>query len=434
MTAVERIAYFSDFWKQASNVFPYFDQRSIDFDQAYSDYLTRIMEAYDDREYCLLLSEFINLLGDGHTDFTFPKRTQEETGFLPFSLIHIQGEYYIQSIESDGEQHRWAKIISINGEKFADLLVRAFRYIYHVENYASPSKLHAILPFLLQPKGNLLETSVGIHRFDLAKDMHVPAEARSPNPEASCRVIGGGKLRMRLYEGNKLYVNLPNLLYGGAANEIAAAIKELSPFKGIILDLRENIGGMTAHGARIAELFLSGTFHGCQKRTRTMKGIDISSASQYARMSEEDIEKCITDGLCDREEVERCRKINQNALFEEYLDCFGGEGHLALYDGPCVILTSRNTISAAEDLLAMFRSNHRATIIGTPTHGSTGTPLLLPLSIGGGARICSVGYRLLDGTEFIGKGIAPDLHAENCIEDLHRGYDRVLSEALSLLN
>ena len=55
----------------------------------------------------------------------------------------------------------------------------------------------------------------------------------------------------------------------------------------------------------------------------------------------------------------------------------------------------------------MFKSNNRAVLIGEPTCGTTGTPLLLRLSMGGMARICSVRYALLDGTEFIGRGIAP---------------------------
>ena len=70
-------------------------------------------------------------------------------------------------------------------------------------------------------------------------------------------------------------------------------------------------------------------------------------------------------------------------------------------------MTSRRTISAAEDIVAMFKSNDRAVLIGEPTCGTTGTPLLLRLSMGGMARICSVRYALLDGTEFIGRGIAP---------------------------
>ena len=58
----------------------------------------------------------------------------------------------------------------------------------------------------------------------------------------------------------------------------------------------------------------------------------------------------------------------------------------------------------------MFKSNHRATIIGEASGGSTGTPYMIKLRCGGHAQVVSVGYRLLDGTEFIGKGIEPDVY------------------------
>ena len=100
--------------------------------------------------------------------------------------------------------------------------------------------------------------------------------------------------------------------------------------------------------------------------------------------------------------------------------------HKALYHGPLAVLTSRRTISAAEDIVAMFKSNDRAALIGEPTCGTTGTPLLLRLSMGGMARICSVRYALLDGTEFIGRGIAPHV----AVSAPYGPHDAVLGTAL----
>ena len=42
-------------------------------------------------------------------------------------------------------------------------------------------------------------------------------------------------------------------------------------------------------------------------------------------------------------------------------------------------------------------------------------------------------YRLLDGTEFIGRGIAPDAECEISADDLRAGTDSVLREALRRL-
>ena len=119
--------------------------------------------------------------------------------------------------------------------------------------------------------------------------------------------------------------------------------------------------------------------------------------------------------------------------FRQYTDSFGAPDHKSVFSGPCVLLTSRGTVSAAEDLTAMFKSNGRAKLIGTPTYGSSGTPLLQPVPGGGTGRVCSVGYKLLDGTEFIGRGIMPDLQVEETIDTLRRGLDVPLIAALSVL-
>ena len=81
----------------------------------------------------------------------------------------------------------------------------------------------------------------------------------------------------------------------------------------------------------------------------------------------------------------------------------------------------------------MLRSNHRAAVIGATTCGTTGTPMLLKLRCGGSARICSVGYRLLDGTAFLGLGIQPDIPIEPTPEDILTGKDPVLDAAVSQL-
>lgn len=181
------------------------------------------------------------------------------------------------------------------------------------------------------------------------------------------------------------------------------------------------------YGGKVAELFIDGEFHGSQKRTRLTKGIDLASASQLVGIcSPQTIEKYIEQGLCGREEAEQSRTIWQKQNCEHYVDTYGAPNHKALYHGPLTVLTSRRTISAAEDIVAMFKSNDRAALIGEPTCGTTGTPLLLRLSMGGMARICSVRYALLDGTEFIGRGIAPHV----AVSVPYGPHDAVLGTAL----
>ena len=174
------------------------------------------------------------------------------------------------------------------------------------------------------------------------------------------------------------------------------------------LDIRNNIGGNTYYGAKIAELFISGVFHGCQKWTQYYKANDFAVATKIANMSEETIQRYIQDGLMSEDSYRDDLNYLNHTKYEEYVDTYGSKEHKALYDGPVELLIGKGTMSAAEDFTAMFKSSRRALLIGSPTNGSTGSPFLLHLKCGGRAQVVSVGYRLLDGTEFIGKGIQPD--------------------------
>ena len=433
MDVTKRVADLSMIWKQVSLVFPYFDQRNIDWDQAYREYLPKVMSAGTEREFHLLLAEFMNLLGDGHTDYLLPKALQDETGYLPFTLRLIGNDYCIDDVLPEHQAYSCAQVISINGIPFADLIQEVSRYGYHVGNYVSRYRLHQILPLLLKQTGNKMETSEGVFSFDLLPSKPENLAAKTLELGKPYEKIDAEKLDIRLYDGNILYVRMDDFLYSKAADEVRVVLEQTLGVVGVILDLRENIGGMTMYGAKVAELLISGEFHGCQKRTRSMTGIGLSSASQIFQWSEEAIEKHIADGLSTREEIEESKSFVTNTHYDKYVDTYGGEDHTVLFNGPCVILTSRHTVSAAEDFIAMFRTNQRAVIVGTETCGTTGTPLMEKLSCGGWIRVCSVGYRLMDGTEFVGCGIKPDIYCEASAEDFRRGYDSVLEQGMNIL-
>ncbi len=390
-------------WKQAAAVFPYFGRLDLDWDGLYREYLDKVMQTQTDRECVLLYAEFLNRLGDGHTEYFLPKALLDETGYLPFRLQYAGGKYY-----ADGEE-----VLEINGRPFGELLNLAFRYIYHIGAFTPSSRLQKILPQFLNRTGNVLVTDGGSRNFDLL-------DQPLPNPQREY-------LAFREY-GDTLYIQIDDFLHAGAADAIRP---KLAGKRTVILDIRENIGGMTLYGAQVAELFISGEFGACKKFTQNKRAIDLASASQYMLMSEEELEETIRNGLGTRDSVEWSRRVWNHAEYQEYEDSYGGEDHEALFNGPVVLLTSRNTVSAAEDFAAMFQTNRRAAFVGTSTCGTSGTPLIQRLTYGG-FRICSVGYRLLDGTEFIGKGIQPDVWMEPNMDDLRQGRDPVLDFALEM--
>lgn len=401
MTLEEKIYDLSAIWRHAAFVFPHFHRCGVDWDKAYREFIPRVVATQSDREHCLLMSEFVNLLGDGHTDVSFNREITDEIGYLPFALEYIQGNYW-----TEGQ-----RIIAIDGRSMEALVEEASRYVYHVGNYLP--RLRYILPLILGPGGHTLETEAGSCAFTFQKER--PVLPQNPQTEF---IIHGDVLQIRFCD-----------FLRNRAPEIRERLLEVNP-RAVILDIRENIGGMTKFGADIAQIFLSGQFGGCKKWTRTMTGVGYASSLQVINMTQEQL--AAISGKADQEEMAKSRRTANLCEFEEYEDRWGDPNVEAVFTGPVVLLTSRKTVSAAEDFTAFFRSSHRATIIGQPTCGTSGTPLMKGLFCGT-LRVCSVGYQLLDGTEFIGAGIVPDLLVEAIAEDIAENRDPVLERALEIL-
>ena len=84
-------------------------------------------------------------------------------------------------------------------------------------------------------------------------------------------------------------------------------------------------------------------------------------------------------------------------------------------------------------MLLIFDNANRATIVGTPSYGTTGNPLFVPLPGNGMARICTRRYTYPNDKEFINIGIQPHIYAELSLNDLITGTDSVLDKGLSIL-
>ena len=401
MKAEEKIYDLSAIWRHAAFVFPHFHRVAVQWDDAYRAFIPRALETGSDREHCLLMAEFVNLLGDGHTDVSFSREITDKTGYLPFAIDYADGKYFVQG----------KRLLGFGGRPLAEFLEEARKYVYHVGDYVP--RLRYILPFLLHPGENTVETDDGSRPFSLLWE----------RPELTQQ-----KETVFALHGDVLVIRFDDLLRNRAP-EIREKLLAVKP-RAVVLDVRNNIGGMTKFGADIAQLFISGQFGGCKKWTRKMTGVSYASSMQVLNMTEAEL--AAISGKADREEIEKCQKIARLAEFEEYEDCWGDENGNAVFDGPLVLLTSRKTVSAAEDFTAFFKSGGRATVIGTPTCGTTGTPLLKGLYCGT-LRVCSVGYQLKDGTEFLGRGIVPDIYADETAESMGQGKDTVLEYAVKYL-
>src|SRR5258708_27321762 len=88
---------------------------------------------------------------------------------------------------------------------------------------------------------------------------------------------------------------------------------------------------------------------------------------------------------------------------------------------------------AWEDFVVALKDNHRATIIGERTAGSSGQPFGKDFDNGMGFGLSTKREFFPDGSEFEGVGIAPDIEVHTRASDLQSGKDSVLEKAHELI-
>ena len=169
----------------------------------------------------------------------------------------------------------------------------------------------------------------------------------------------------------------------GVPELVKEALTELQnkEIEGLVLDLRNNSGGLVSAGLAVADDFLSG---GAIVETRNREGInDTIQASLQT-----------------------------------------------VYDGPMVTLVNGGTASASEILAGALQDNERATLLGGQTFGKGLIQTLTNLSDGSGLAVTVAGYVTPSGRDIQGEGIAPDRGLSDP-EPLNPGGDgdRWLSEA-----
>ena len=147
----------------------------------------------------------------------------------------------------------------------------------------------------------------------------------------------------------------------GVPEQVQQALEELQDkdVEGLILDLRNNSGGLVSSGLAVADDLLSG---GIIVETRNREGIsDAIPASPNT-----------------------------------------------LYDGPMLTLVNGGTASASEILAGALQDNERSTLLGSQTYGKGLIQTLTNLSDGSGLAVTVAGYVTPSGRDIQGEGMAPD--------------------------
>lgn len=190
-------------------------------------------------------------------------------------------------------------------------------------------------------------------------------------------------LKIKTFEGD-------NALFA----DIDSIIPLLRKTKGLIIDVRGNLGGKISNSNIVAQHFTQASVFSCRSRIRN--GISFER-------------------------------------FTPWQDVFLVPSNSNIYSKSLIILTNRFTFSAAERFVLTAHAINNATIIGDTTAGGSGTPVACELSNGWILRTSNTQTQLLSGVDFQGKGIAPDITVVLSDDDLKNTNDAILNRAIELL-
>jgi carboxyl-terminal processing protease len=200
-------------------------------------------------------------------------------------------------------------------------------------------------------------------------------------PSLSSRVVK--------FAGDKIgYVKLLSFPDSSAdrVNEATEALVERGA-EGVILDLRDNPGGLLTEAVRTASVFLE-------------KGV-----------------VCTVSGLHQEETV---YEVNGGARFPRL---------------PVTVLVNRGSASAAEIVAAALADNERAVIVGQRTYGKASVQSIRPLSAGRALKLTTATYLTPLGADLAGHGIRPSVKVDNDPltrrDEMIRAAERVLSAKLA---
>lgn len=156
-------------------------------------------------------------------------------------------------------------------------------------------------------------------------------------------------------------ITLANIMGEKAVSDFKDIIIKTNDTKGIIIDLRNNYGGVLANAIQMANFMMD-----------TGKIVSIQSRI--------------------------------NTKYQIYSD-----GEKIFKNKPIVILINRNTASASEILAGTLKDNLNAILIGERSYGKNSIQQVIPMPNETGLILTTDRYILPDGSDIYGKGLEPDI-------------------------
>ncbi|MBI5809739.1 MAG: S41 family peptidase [Deltaproteobacteria bacterium] len=214
--------------------------------------------------------------------------------------------------------------------------------------------LNEAVSLMRGPRGTAIVISIMREGFDAPKVFTLTrAEIKIKSVKSKTLEEGYGYVKVAHFQEN-------------TSVELLKALKEMAPkdgkFKGLILDLRNNPGGLLQEASSVSNLFLD-------------SGVIVTTKGRVA---------------------------GQDMVFN-------ADAGKAQPDYPMIVLVNGGSASASEIVAGALQDHKRAIILGTTTFGKGSVQSIIPLSDGSAVRLTTSKYYTPSGRSIQAKGIEPDI-------------------------
>ncbi|MDP9079325.1 MAG: S41 family peptidase [Bacteroidota bacterium] len=396
----EKVAGLAKLWSEVKYNFANFDLvPRLKFDSLYLAYLPKVKQTKSTLAYYKEMMEFCAQLRDGHTNVYMPDELDDEFYARPLLRTRmIEDKVLIVGVFDSASEKEGIKIgqeiVTVNGLPVKEY---AARFVIPYLSSSTPQDLET-RTYEYSLLGGAINDPIKLELKD-ASGPEKTYTIRRVKPEERSKRLAVSPFQYKVLDGNIAYIAMNSFATDSATKAFANNFKEISKAKAIIFDVRNNGGGSTPWS--ILRYLI--------EKKQPIHSWYVRDYNPYYRAS------------------------NQMQNFVSGISVLTPADN-SFYSKPVVVLTSSRTFSAAEDFVAAFKSLNRGTIIGMPTGGSTGQPLVIGLPGNGTARICTKRDMFANGDDFVGKGIQPDILVAPTVASIRKGGDMELDAALRYLS
>ncbi len=213
-------------------------------------------------------------------------------------------------------------------------------------------------------------------------------------------VIQSRSVKSALLDSGHGYIKITHFNQRTAESMLAALVEmdrqSAGGLKGVLLDLRDNPGGLLKSAVAVSSMFLPDD--------SLVVYTEAAAAESRMRLQTSEAQYLWSS------RAEYLRKLpNLKTL-------------------PLVVLVNSGSASAAEIVAGALQDHRRAIVAGTQTFGKGTVQVLLPLANGAAIKLTTAYYLTPNGQRIQGKGVTPDTVIDRGMKDVAAGTESTAAE------